>query len=113
MRKRIQIQVASSERTRQRGEGSDAFTLTFIHENPQMAMLTASRLASFFIDENLKTREQQAVGTAEFLDSQLQETKKKLEEQEEKVKEYKLRTWASCRSSCRRTSRSSRAFRTR
>ncbi|MHB8783885.1 MAG: GumC family protein [Desulfobacteria bacterium] len=91
MRKRIQIQVASSERTRSRGEGSDAFTLTFIHENPQMAMLTASRLASFFIDENLKTREQQAVGTSEFLDSQLQETKKKLEAQEEKVKEYKLR----------------------
>ena len=91
MRKRIQIQVASSERTRQRGEGSDAFTLTFTHENPQMAMLTASRLASFFIDENLKTREQQAVGTSEFLDSQLQETKGKLEAQEEKVKEYKLR----------------------
>jgi protein tyrosine kinase modulator len=91
MRKRIQIQVASSEKTRQRGEGSDAFTLTFIHENPQMAMLTASRLASFFIDENLKTREQQAVGTSEFLDSQLQETKTKLEAQEEKVKEYKLR----------------------
>ena len=91
MRKRIQIQVASSEKTRQRGEGSDAFTLTFTHENPQMAMLTASRLASFFIDENLKTREQQAVGTSEFLESQLQETKGKLEAQEEKVKEYKLR----------------------
>jgi len=91
MRKRIQIQVASSEKTRQRGEGSDAFTLTFIHENPQMAMLTASRLASFFIDENLKNREQQAVGTSEFLDSQMQETKVKLEAQEEKVKQYKLR----------------------
>jgi uncharacterized protein involved in exopolysaccharide biosynthesis len=106
MRKRIQIQVASSERTRSRGEGSDAFTLTFIHENPQMAMLTASRLASFFIDENLKTREQQAVGTSEFLDSQLQETKVKLEAQEEKVKEYKLRFMGSfpsrCRSTCRR-----------
>jgi polysaccharide chain length determinant protein (PEP-CTERM system associated) len=87
MRKSIQIQLASGERSR----GSDAFTLTFIHENPQMAMLAASRLASFFIDENLKTREQQAVGTSEFLDSQLQETKAKLEAQEEKVKQYKLR----------------------
>ena len=54
-----------------------------------MAMLTTSRLASFFIDENLKNREQQAVGTADFLDSQLQETKKKLEAQEERVKKYK------------------------
>ncbi|MBI5249632.1 MAG: hypothetical protein HY912_09065 [Desulfomonile tiedjei] len=81
MRKRIDIQV----------RGTDAFTLSFIHENRQMAMLTASRLASFFIDENLKVREQQAVGTSDFLDSQMQETKKKLEVQEERVKQYKMR----------------------
>jgi len=79
MRARINIEVRHN----------DAFTLSFVHENRQMAMLTTSRLASFFIDENLKNREQQAVGTADFLDSQLQETKKKLEEQEERVKKYK------------------------
>jgi polysaccharide chain length determinant protein (PEP-CTERM system associated) len=79
MRKRINIEVRHT----------DAFTLSFVHENRQAAMLTTSRLASFFIDENLKNREQQAVGTADFLDSQLQETKKKLEEQEERVKKYK------------------------
>ena len=79
VRKRISIDVRHNE----------AFTLSFIHSNPQIAMLTASRLASFFIDENLKSREQQAVGTADFLDSQLQETKKQLEEQEERVKKYK------------------------
>jgi len=79
MRTRINIEVRHN----------DAFTLSFVHENRQMAMLTTSRLASFFIDENLKNREQQAVGTADFLDSQLQETKKKLEEQEERVKKYK------------------------
>lgn len=81
MRKRIGIQV----------RGHDGFTLSFVHENRQLAMLTTSRLASYFIDENLKAREQQAVGTAEFLDSQLQETKKKLEMQEEKVRVYKMR----------------------
>ena len=79
MRKRITIEVRHN----------DAFTLSFVHENRQAAMLTTSRLASFFIDENLKNREQQAVGTADFLDSQLQETKKKLEAQEERVKTYK------------------------
>jgi polysaccharide chain length determinant protein (PEP-CTERM system associated) len=79
MRKRINIEVRQT----------DAFTLSFVHENRQTAMLTTSRLASFFIDENLKNREQQAVGTADFLDSQLQETKKKLEQQEERVKRYK------------------------
>lgn len=79
MRKRITIEVRNN----------DAFTLSFVHEHRQTAMLTTSRLASFFIDENLKNREQQAVGTADFLDSQLQETKKKLEQQEDRVKRYK------------------------
>jgi polysaccharide chain length determinant protein (PEP-CTERM system associated) len=88
MRKRIEIQVRSGERSGDRV--MDAFSLSFIHENRQMAMLTASRLASFFIDENLKSREQQAVSTSEFLENQLQDTKKKLEEQEEKVKRYKM-----------------------
>lgn len=91
MRKSIDIQVASAtDRGRRRDSGEDAFTLTVTHGNPQSAMMTASRLASYFIDENLKSREQQAVGTSEFLESQLQETKVRLEKQEEKVKQYKL-----------------------
>jgi polysaccharide chain length determinant protein (PEP-CTERM system associated) len=92
MRKSVDIQVASATGSggRRRDSSEDAFTLTVTHENPQLAMLTASRLASYFIDENLKSREQQAVGTSEFLESQLQETKVRLEAQEEKVKRYKM-----------------------
>ncbi len=93
MRKRIQIQVGTSEnaRSRKKDAESDSFTLSFTHENRQTAMLTASRLASFFIDENLKNREAQAVGTSEFLDSQLQETKVRLEAAEQNVRQYKMR----------------------
>ena len=92
MRKSIDIQVASvSDRSRRRDSSEDAFTLSVTNENPQFAMMTASRLASYFIDENLKSREQQAVGTSEFLESQLQGTKARLEAQEEKVKQYKLK----------------------
>jgi uncharacterized protein involved in exopolysaccharide biosynthesis len=90
MRKRVGLEVVH-------GKGrstSDAFTLSFEYENPKSAMFGAARLASFFIDENLKTREQQAVGTSEFLDSQLKETKEKLEALEAQVKEYKMRTCA-------------------
>ena len=87
MKKRIEIDVAQDRR---RDRSTEAFSISFAYEDPKLAMLTASRLASLFIDENLRTREQQAVGTAEFLESQLQETKKKLEIQEEKVKRYKL-----------------------
>jgi len=87
MRKRIEIVVVQGRDK----SSSDAFTLSFVHENRQSAMHAAARLASFFIDENLKTREQQAVGTSEFLDSQLKETKAGLEGLEAKVKEYKMR----------------------
>jgi len=43
------------------------------------------------MDENLKAREQQATSTTEFLQNQLQETKKVLEAQEAKLKDFKLR----------------------
>ena len=70
---------------------SDVFSISFFHEDPMLAMLTTSRIASLFVEENLKLREKQAVGTSEFLDSQLKETKAKLDVQEEKVKRYKMR----------------------
>ena len=88
MRKRVEIEVAHGKT---RESTSDAFTLSFQYEDPKSAMAGASRLASFFIDENLKSREQQAVGTSDFLESQLKETKEKLEALEGKVKEYKTR----------------------
>lgn len=93
MRKSIDIRVASAtdKGGRRRDSSEDAFTLTVTHSSPQSAMMTASRLASYFIDENLKSREQQAAGTSEFLESQLQETKVRLEAQEERVKQYKLK----------------------
>ncbi|MGB7631979.1 MAG: GNVR domain-containing protein, partial [Candidatus Deferrimicrobium sp.] len=71
--------------------GSDAFSLSFLHENPKEAMHGADRLASLFIDENLKTREHQAVGTSEFLESQMRDTKARLEVMEKRVKDYKMK----------------------
>src|SRR3990172_4863887 len=81
MRKNIGIDIL---------RGRDAFVLSYVHEDPKVAMITASKMASFFIDEHLKVREQLAAGTSEFLDTQVQEVRKKLEEQEEKVKKYKF-----------------------
>ncbi len=87
MRKRIEIEVVEG---RSRGS-SDVFSLSFLYENPEGAMHTATRLASLFIEENLKTREHQATGTSEFLEFQLGRTKERLEEMERKVKDYKMR----------------------
>jgi len=46
-------------------------------------------LASLYIEENLKVREERAVGTTQFLEKELQRLKKKLEAQEKALKEYK------------------------
>jgi polysaccharide chain length determinant protein (PEP-CTERM system associated) len=48
-------------------------------------------LASFYIEENLKARERQATGTAEFLRVQLVEAKKRLDEQEARNSELRQR----------------------
>jgi polysaccharide chain length determinant protein (PEP-CTERM system associated) len=87
MRKRIQIEVVQG----QSRESSEAFSLSFLYEDPKEAMHAAARLAALFIDENLKTREHQAVGTSEFLESQLRNTKARLEVMERRVKDYKIR----------------------
>ena len=92
MRRRIFIEVAeASRRGRVNRSDSESFSIGFLYKDPKLAMLTASRLASLFIEENLKLREKQAVGTSEFLETQLKETKAKLEAQERKINKYKIR----------------------
>ena len=86
IRKRIEIDVVQG----QSRDRSVAFSLSFLHESPKEAMNAVARLASHFIEENLKTREQQAVGTSDFLESQLRSTKARLEVMEKKVKNYKI-----------------------
>ena len=51
--------------------------------------MVTNKLASLFIEENLKVREAQAQGTSEFLSIELNATKAKLEEQERIVSEFK------------------------
>jgi uncharacterized protein involved in exopolysaccharide biosynthesis len=47
------------------------FSIGFTGKDPNTVTTVANRLASLFIEENLKLREQQAVGTTEFLASEL------------------------------------------
>ncbi|HYP13946.1 MAG TPA: Wzz/FepE/Etk N-terminal domain-containing protein [Bryobacteraceae bacterium] len=68
-----------------------AFTVNYRGGDPAIVAQIANLIASFFIDENLRTREVEAVGTSEFLDAQLTEAKKRLEEQEQQLSAYKLR----------------------
>jgi polysaccharide chain length determinant protein (PEP-CTERM system associated) len=75
------------------GLGNDTvvFEVSYTNQDPQKAMQVTNTLASFYIEENLKVREQQALGTSKFLFDELQEIKKKLEAQEQQVVEYKTK----------------------
>jgi polysaccharide chain length determinant protein (PEP-CTERM system associated) len=68
-----------------------AFRVTYEGPNPTVVAQVANQLATLFIDENIQAREVQAVGTSEFLASQLDAAKLRLEEQESKLGEYKLK----------------------
>ena len=50
-----------------------------------------NQIAALFIDENLKAREQQATGTTDFLQDQLSETRRTLEAQEAKLRDFRMR----------------------
>ena len=67
----------------------DLFRVTYTGSNPYKVMQVTQRLASLFVEENLKDREQIANGTNRFLESQLDNTRRALEEQERKVREYR------------------------
>ena len=69
----------------------EAFRIGYSGRDARQVAQVANDLATLFMDENLKAREQQATGTTEFLQNQLQETKKVLEAQEAKLKDFKLK----------------------
>ena len=68
-----------------------AFRIGYSGRDARQVAQVANDLATLFMDENLKAREQQSVGTSEFLQNQLQETKKVLEALEAKLKDFKLK----------------------
>jgi protein tyrosine kinase modulator len=64
------------------------FQISFIGEGPLIAQRVTSRLASLFIEENLKQQDTRAENTASFLSEQLDAARKKLEEQEQRLENF-------------------------
>ncbi len=67
----------------------DAFKVSFVSGDPRTAMKVAERLGSLFVEENLRDREVLAEGANQFLDSQLDEARRRLLEHEKKLEEYR------------------------
>lgn len=74
-----------------RGKTIEAMTISFAHEDPMTAMQVTGKLASLFIEENLKVREQLVTGVSVFLDQELQESRKAIEAQGQTISLYKTK----------------------
>ena len=85
MREDITIQVKQGS-----GPELSTFTITYQARDPKTVARVANDLASSFIDWNVNSREQQVAGTKEFLSSELQAAKQSLEQQEDKLRQFKM-----------------------
>ena len=79
MRKNIEVKV----------EDGGTFAVGFIGTDPRTVMKVTERLASLFIEENLRDREMLAEGTSQFLVAQLEYARRRLVETNKQVRAAK------------------------
>ena len=83
MRKDIEIELVHDR------DQLTAFNVYFSSYNPHVAQQVTRELTNLFISENLQARQEQSENTTQFLESHLEEARKSLSEQEEKIREFK------------------------
>jgi polysaccharide chain length determinant protein (PEP-CTERM system associated) len=71
------------------GKELDSFRVSYVSNHAETARKVTERLASLYIEQNIKDRESQAENTSQFLDTQLEEAKRHLIEQEKKLEQYR------------------------
>ncbi len=81
MRKKIDVKVRRP----------DAFSISFEGGEPEMVMNVTNKLASMFIEENLKFRESKVEGTSQFISRELQAVESSLKKKDEMLRRYKER----------------------
>ncbi len=68
-----------------------AFYVSFTAESPQLAQQVCNEITSLFMKENLRTREQRAQSTTDFLTDQLAAAKSDLDEQDARLAQFQMR----------------------
>jgi len=86
---RKQIKIDTVGTVSNRGKSVEAFTISFSHEEPVTAMKVTAKLASQYIEENLKVREQMVTGVSVFLEQELNAAKSSLEAKEREISSFK------------------------
>ena len=89
MRKAIEVKVQTNP---QNDRTQNSFSISFEGKDAKTVMMVTNKLASLFIEENLKVRESQAEGTSEFLTKELQAMEQRLKEKEYNIRNFKERS---------------------
>lgn len=71
--------------------GLSGFYISVTTDQPRMAQQVCAEVTSMFMQENIRLREQRARGTTNFLQSQLEEAKRDLDQQDAQMAEFKRR----------------------
>jgi len=87
MRSKTKVEIKPSPEPEQ---GLSSFTITYESTDRNIVAPVTNQLATSFISWNLKARQQQALGTTQFLSGELELAKKSLEEQENALEQYRL-----------------------
>ena len=86
---RTNVTIEPTEKNSQ-NKDINAFKISFTGTDPHLVQEVTSRLTTLFIQENLKSREEQSTGTTQFLDDQLQVAAAELKQQESRLRDFKM-----------------------
>lgn len=93
MRKDIKFKTISAEvkdrRTGQASVATIAFTLSYEGKSPGTVQKVANVLTSLYLEENLKTREQRASNTTEFLQQELDQLRSRMDTLQAQISDFK------------------------
>src|SRR5271167_1860422 len=71
------------------GSQAAAFRIAYKGMDPAKTAQVANQIAAIFIEENLKVREEQSYGTADFLEAELQKTAQQIQEKANELAELR------------------------
>jgi len=90
MRNDISVKtISASNRRTRRGSITIAFSLSYEGQNPSTVQKIANVLASLYLEENVKSREQRAVTTTQYLQDELDNVKQEIDVLDKKIADLK------------------------
>ncbi len=93
MRKDIKLQMISADvvdrRTGRPTTAVIAFSISYHGKNPSVVQQVANVLASLYLEENLKVREQQTIGAVKFIEEEMKDVQAKLAQYDARIAAYK------------------------